>query len=79
MALRWKTRRKLALLVLFVGLPVYIGLVVGIMGLIYDNFGQPPVWLEFLIYMVLGIACVFPFKSIFRGIGRPDPDAPPEQ
>lgn len=79
MALAYKTRKRLALLVLFVGLPVYIGLVVGVMGLVYDRFGQLPIWAEFLIYMVLGIACVFPFKSIFKGLGRPDPDAPPEE
>lgn len=78
MTLRYKTRKRLAMLILFVGLPVYIGLVVGVMGLVYDAWGQPPIWLEFLIYAVLGVACVFPFKSIFKGIGRPDPDAPPE-
>lgn len=79
MALRYKTRKRLAILVLFIGLPVYVGLVVGVMGLVYDAWGQPPIWAEFLLYAALGVACVFPFKSIFKGIGRPDPDAPPEE
>ncbi len=79
MALRYKTRKRLALLILFVGLPVYIGLVVGVMGLIYDRWGQPPMWLELTIYAVLGIACAFPLKSIFKGIGQADPDAPPPE
>jgi len=32
--------------------------------------------IEFLIYVFLGIAWVFPFKSVFMGIGQADPDAP---
>ena len=77
MAMRYKTRKRLALLILLVGLPIYIGLIVGGMGLVYDAFGQPPLLVELLIYVVAGIACVFPFKSIFKGLGQPDPDAPP--
>ncbi|MEM7710396.1 MAG: DUF2842 domain-containing protein, partial [Pseudomonadota bacterium] len=46
----YKARKRLALVILLVGLPVYIGLVVGIMGLVYDNFGQPPLLVELFIY-----------------------------
>ncbi|MEM8822973.1 MAG: DUF2842 domain-containing protein [Pseudomonadota bacterium] len=75
----YKARKRLALFILLVGLPVYIGLVVGIMGLVYDRFGQLPILLDLSIYVIAGIACVFPLKRIFKGLGQPDPDAPPEE
>lgn len=75
----YKARKRLALFILLVGLPVYLGLVVGGMGLVYDRFGQPPLLVELLIYVTLGIACVFPLKRVFKGLGQPDPDAPPEE
>jgi hypothetical protein len=71
MALSYKTRRRLSLLVLVVGLPVYIGLAWYIMSL----FERPSVLLEFLIYAVLGIAWAIPMKSVFMGVGQADPDA----
>ena len=75
MALRYKTRKRLALLILFVGLPAYIMLAVTVV----TWFDRPSFWLELLVYVVLGIAVVFPLRSIFRGLGRPDPDAPPPE
>ncbi|MEM7642705.1 MAG: DUF2842 domain-containing protein [Pseudomonadota bacterium] len=74
----YKARKRWALFILLVGLPVYIGLVVGVMGLVYDRFGQLPVLLDLSIYVVAGIACVFPLKRVFKGLGQPDPDVPPE-
>ena len=38
-------------------------------------FDRPPLWLEFVIYVALGILWVLPFKRIFRGVGKEDPDA----
>ena len=76
MALTHKTRKRLSLFVLVVGLPVYIGVVIGVMGLIYDRWGQPPLLLELLIYVVLGVVAFFPLKPIFLGTSREDPDAP---
>lgn len=75
MALRYRTRKRLALLILFVGLPVYTIAAVSLV----TWFDRPPIWLEFVIYAILGIACVFPLRSVFRGLGRADPDAPPEE
>lgn len=72
MALSYKTRRRLSLLILILGLPAYIGLVWGIMGAL----DRPPIWLELLIYVGLGILWALPFKAVFRGVGQPDPDAP---
>lgn len=73
MALSYKTRRRLSLLVLVVGLPAYIGVAWYIMSL----FERPSVWLELLIYTVLGVVWAIPLKSIFIGVGQADPDAPP--
>ncbi|CTQ31653.1 DUF2842 domain-containing protein [Jannaschia rubra] len=76
MALRHKTRKRLSLLILVVGLPLYIVLVGGIMGLVYDRFGQPPLLIELLIYIVLGVVAFFPLKPVFLGTSREDTDDP---
>ena len=72
MALAYKTRRRLALLILVVGMPVYIVAAVTAVGL----FDRPPFWLELAIYLGLGIVWALPLRAVFRGIGQPDPDAP---
>lgn len=66
----YKNRKRLALLVLVVGLPVYIVIAVTIMS----QASRFPMVLELLTYVVLGIGWVFPLKWIFVGIGQPDPD-----
>ena len=70
MALSHRTRKRLSLLILIVGLPTYIAAVWGIMGAL----GRPPVWLELLVYIGLGFLWALPFKLIFKGVGREDPD-----
>lgn len=72
MALSYKTRRRLSLLILVVGLPLYIVVAVNVVGL----FDRPSIWLELLIYIGLGIIWAMPFKAVFKGVGQPDPDAP---
>ena len=72
MALSYKQRRRWALLLLLVFLPIYILVAVAIMSVA----GRAPIVVEFAIYVFLGIAWVFPFKKVFMGIGQPDPDAP---
>jgi uncharacterized protein DUF2842 len=72
MALSYKTRRRLSLLILLVGLPVYIVSAVSIVGL----FERPPILLELGIYVTLGVVWAFLFKSVFMGVGKADPDAP---
>ncbi|GGX54644.1 hypothetical protein GCM10007385_23660 [Tateyamaria omphalii] len=71
MALRYKTRKRLALLILIVALPLYIVAAVSIVGL----FERPPILVELLIYVGLGVIWAFPLKFVFKGIGQPDPDA----
>ena len=72
MALGYKTRRRLSLLILLVGLPLYIVAAVTIVGLI----DRPSIWLELAVYVGLGILWALPFKAVFRGVGQADPDAP---
>lgn len=68
--LSYKTRRRLALAVLVIGLPAYVVLAVTLVGL----FDRPPFWLELLIYIGLGVVWIVPLKPIFLGVGQPDPD-----
>lgn len=70
MALSYKTRKRLALLILVVGLPAYIVVAVTLVGLI----DRPPFWLELAIYVGLGVAWALPLKPIFKGVAQPDPD-----
>ena len=71
MALSYKARRRWALFVLVIGLPVYIVLAVNII----DAFERPPLWLEVVIYASLGVLWALPLRSLFRGIGQAEPSA----
>ena len=71
MALSWKARRRLSLLILLVGLPVYVVVAISVV----NWFERPPIWLEFFIYVALGIVWALPFKAVFKGVGKADPDA----
>ena len=70
MSLSWKARRRWSLVILLIGLPVYIVVAVTLVNLIE----RPPIWLEVLIYVALGFLWALPFRAVFRGIGKPDPD-----
>jgi len=37
-------------------------------------FERPPFLLELAIYIVLGFLWMIPFRFVFLGIGKPDPD-----
>jgi hypothetical protein len=71
MSLSYKTRKRLSLLILLVGLPVYIVVAVNVV----EMFDRPGIVAEFLIWVALGIAWALPLKAIFKGVGQPDPDA----
>jgi branched-subunit amino acid transport protein len=77
MSLSWRARRRLALVVLLVGLPLYIVLAVTVI----DWFDRPSGVVEFLIYVVLGVLWALPFRTVFRGIGREENSAksPPDE
>ncbi len=72
MALSYKSRRRWALVLLLVWLPVYVI----VAATILSTLGRPPVWIELAVYAVLGVAWALPFRFVFRGIGQADPDAP---
>lgn len=74
MAMGYKARKRLALFVLVVGLPVYIGVAVAIMSGMMNQEIRLPKVIEFFVYVALGIGWAFPLKWVFRGIGQPDPD-----
>ena len=67
----YKSRKRLAILILLMGLPLYVIVAVNVVEL----FGRPTFVVELLIWVVLGIAWALPLKAVFRGIGQPDPDA----
>lgn len=71
MALSWKARRRWSLVILLIGLPLYIVAAVTILNLL----NRPSLWVELLVYAGLGILWALPFKVIFRGVGKSDPDA----
>ena len=70
MSLSYKTRRRLALLMLLVGLPLYIAAAWYVTSL----FDRPGVLVELAIYLVLGVVWALPLKAVFRGVGQADPD-----
>jgi hypothetical protein len=70
MALSYKARRRWALIILLIGMPLYIVLAVNLVDLVE----RPSMLVELAIYIGLGIIWILPFRFIFRGIGQPDPD-----
>lgn len=71
MALSYKARKRWALVVLLVGLPVYVVVAVNLI----DLFERPPIWIELVIYVALGVLWAIPLRHLFKGIGQKDPDA----
>lgn len=76
MTLSYKTRRRLSLVLLLVWLPLFIVIAVTVM----TALPRQPIWLELLIYVVLGVGWALPFKFVFKGVGKADPDenGPPD-
>jgi Protein of unknown function (DUF2842) len=71
MALGYKTRRRLSLLILLVGLPLYIAAALYVVSL----FERPSIWVELAVYVALGVVWALPFKAVFKGVGQSDPEA----
>jgi predicted membrane channel-forming protein YqfA (hemolysin III family) len=70
MALSYRARRRWSLVVLLIGLPLYIAAALFAVSL----FDRPPFWLELVVYIVLGFLWMLPFKFVFIGVGKPDPE-----
>lgn len=69
--LSYKARRRWSLVILLVGMPLYILAAVNVVAL----FERPSILLELAIYVGLGILWILPFRFVFRGVGKEDPDA----
>ncbi|TDL79847.1 DUF2842 domain-containing protein [Palleronia sediminis] len=67
----YRSKRRWALFILLIGLPVYIV----VASSVVTWLGRPPILVEFAIYMALGVVWALPFRTIFRGVGQGDPDA----
>ena len=68
--LSYKARRRLSLLILLVGLPLYIVVALNVIAL----FDRPSILVEVIVYVSLGVLWAFPLKYVFRGVGQADPD-----
>lgn len=77
MALSYKARRRLALLILLVGLPAYVVVAVTAVNWADRTFGRLPILAEVAVYVGLGFLWALPFRRVFRGIGQADPEAGP--
>ncbi len=71
MTLSYKSRRGWSLIILLIGLPLYIAAALFVVSL----FERPPFWLELIVYIFLGFLWMMPFKFVFQGVGKADPDA----
>ncbi len=73
--LSYKTRRRLSLVVLLVWLPIYILIAM----MVLSSLPRMHIILELIIYVFAGLLWALPFKFIFKGVGKADPDkAPPK-
>lgn len=76
MALSYKARRRWALVVLLLGLPLYIAAAWYLTSL----FGERPgLWVELAIYVALGVVWALPFRALFRGVGQAEPGGAAEK
>ena len=66
----YRLRRILSVFVLLIALPIYVVIVISVMAL----FERPPLIIELVIYLALGVVWAFPLKSVFMGVGQEDPD-----
>jgi hypothetical protein len=76
MALSYRARRIWTYVILLLGLPAYIVAAVSLVNWLQGLYGRPVLWLELLIYVVLGVLWALPFRAVFRGVSREDPDKP---
>lgn len=66
----YRNRKRLALLTLVVGLPLYVMAAVWLV----DQFPRPGPLVEIGVYVGLGVLWALPLRRLFLGLGRPDPD-----
>ncbi len=69
----YRTRKWLALALLLVWMPLFVVVATTIVS----EIERPHILLELAIYVGLGIVWALPFRRVFLGVGKPDPNAPP--
>lgn len=69
MSMSYRARRRWALVILLIGLPLYIVAAISVLAL----FDRPSFLVELAVYIGLGVLWAVPFRGIFRGIGQPEP------
>ena len=75
MALGYRGRKRLSLLILIFALPAYMIVAVTLMNWLFpDPMNRPSILVELLIYTVLGVLGAVPLKAVLKGIGQADPD-----
>ncbi|MFT6773414.1 MAG: hypothetical protein ACJA1L_001124 [Paracoccaceae bacterium] len=72
MALSHKAKRRWALLLLVVWMPLFVVAALWTVSL----FDRPSMWVELAVYAVLGLIWAIPFKMVFLGVGRGEDEAP---
>lgn len=78
MALSHKAKKRWALVVLIIGLPVYIVMCVTLADWARSLMGRPSILVELCIFVGMGVLWAFPLKAIFKGVGQADPNDPPQ-
>ena len=71
MTLSYRARKRLAILILLVGLPAWVVAAVTLVNWI----DRPSIWVELAVYVGLGVVWALPLRRVFLGIAQPDPEA----
>ncbi|PTE16078.1 DUF2842 domain-containing protein [Pseudogemmobacter blasticus] len=79
MALSHAARKRLSLLILVIGMPLYVVVAVSVVNWADARWGRLPFLAEMAVYIVLGLLWALPFRSLFRGVGQADPNAETDQ
>lgn len=74
MALSHKAKKRWAIIILVIGLPIYMILASVLATAFLGWLGRPSILLELVIYVGLGVLWVFPLKRLFMGVGQAGPD-----
>lgn len=65
-----KSRKRWAMILLLVWLPLYLAAAWWLLNWIDDRFGRLPLWAELPMYLILAFAWAVPFRRVFRGVGQ---------
>ena len=75
MTLSYKSRKRWSLVILLVAMPAYIVVALTVVGWLFPDPLNKSLLLELLVYVLLGIIWILPFRFVFKGVGQDDPEA----